>query len=79
MLSEFRGRLLSGGAENRLLGRILELFEEKQLLKAGTRQRTDSTHIASAVRDLNRLEIVGETLHHALNVLTQVDPAWLRA
>src|SRR5690606_1579174 len=28
---------------------------------------------------LNRLEVVGETLHHALNVLAQVDPEWLIA
>jgi hypothetical protein len=27
---------------------------------------------------VNRLKIVGETLHHALNVLVQVDPAWVR-
>ena len=54
-------------------------FGEKKLLKGGGRQRTDSTHIVGAVRELNRLEIVGETLHHALNVLTQVDPAWLGA
>jgi transposase len=30
------------------------------------------------VRDLNRLEIVGETLHHPLNVLAQSDPNWLQ-
>jgi len=79
VLSEFRGRLLGGGAENRLMDRMLELFEEKELLKATGRQRTDSTHIIGAVRELNRLEIVGETLHHVLSVLAQVDPAWLRA
>jgi hypothetical protein len=33
------------------------------LLTARGTQRTDSTHIVAAVRDLNRLEIVGETLH----------------
>jgi len=79
VLSEFRRRLLGGGAENRLMDWMLELFEEKELLKATGRQRTDSTHIIGAVRELNRLEIVGETLHHVLNVLAQVDPAWLRA
>jgi len=78
VLSEFRRRLLGGGAENRLMDWMLELFEEKELLKATGRQRTDSTHIIGAVRELNRLEIVGETLHHVLNVLAQVDPAWLR-
>ena len=49
--------------------------------KRCSRPRGDSVptvaHIIGAVRNLNRLEIVGETLHHALNVLAQVDPVWL--
>ncbi|MGB3544959.1 IS1182 family transposase [Rubrivirga sp.] len=77
VLSEFRARLLDGGAEDRLLGRMLELFQGRGLLAGGGRQRTDATHVVGAVRELNRLEIVGETLHAALNVLAQVAPAWL--
>lgn len=77
VLSEFRVRLLDGGAEERLLGRMLELFGERGLVEGGGRQRTDATHVVGAVRELNRLEIVGETLHAALNVLAQVAPAWL--
>lgn len=77
VLSEFRGRLLGGGAEDRLLDRMLELFEERGLVEGGGRQRTDATHVLGAVRELNRLEIVGETLHAALNVLAQVAPVWL--
>ena len=46
-------------------------------MKAGERQRTDSTHALATVRQPNRLEVVGETLHHALNVLAQIDPEWL--
>jgi hypothetical protein len=46
---------------------------------AGGRQRTDSTHILAAVRRLNRLECVGEALFHALNILAQVAPEWVRA
>ena len=57
---------------------MLKLSKDKELLKAEGRQRTDSTHIIGAVRELNRLEIVGEALRHALNVLSQVDPAGLR-
>jgi len=79
VLSEFRTRLLSGGAEERLLQALLTLCQERKWLKERGRQRTDSTHILGAVRDLNRLEIVGETLHHALNILAQVDPGWLKA
>ena len=67
VLCEFRSRLLEGSTEELLLNRMLSLFRARNLLKARGRQRTDSTHVLSAVRNLNRLEIVGETLHHALN------------
>ena len=33
----------------------------------------------AAVRALTRLEGVGETLRHTLNVLAEVAPDWLRA
>ena len=78
ILSEFRTRLIAGGAEERLLTQMLALFVGRGLLKARGTQRTDSTHIVAAVRELNRLEIVGETLHHALNMLAQIAPAWLQ-
>ncbi len=58
---------------------MLALFVERKWLKAKGKQRTDSTHVLAAVRNLNRLEIVGETLHHALNTLAQIDPVWLPA
>ena len=48
-------------------------------LKARGRQRTDSTHVLAAVRMLNRLERVGETMRAALNELAVVAPAWLQA
>ena len=57
---------------------MLDLLKERGLLRGRGRQRTDSTHILAAVRELNRLEIVGETMHHVLNVLAQVDPVWLQ-
>src|SRR5215212_737857 len=56
VLCEFRGRLLEHGAGERLLGRILDAAREGGLLKARGRQRTDSTHVLAAVRDLNRVE-----------------------
>jgi len=42
------------------------------------RQRAGSTHVLAAIRVLNRLELVGETLRHALNSLAVVAPDWLR-
>ena len=79
VLSEFRSRLLAGGAEMQLFERLLSLLREQRLLKARGKQRTDSTHVLSAVMTLNRLECVGETLRHALNVLATAVPDWLGA
>ncbi len=79
VLSEFRTRLVAGAAEQLLLETLLTQFREQGLLKARGRQRTDSTHVLAAVRALNRLERVGETLRHALNSVAAVAPDWLRA
>jgi len=78
VLSAFRGRLIAGGAERRLFTRVLQLCVQRGWLKARGRQRTDSTHVLAAVRELNRLEMVAETLRHALNVLAEAAPAWLQ-
>ncbi len=76
-LSDFRKRLIEGGAEERLLNRILEQLREQELLKGHKRQRTDSTHILAAIRPLNRLETLGETFRAALNSLAVAAPDWL--
>jgi transposase len=78
-LSEFRTRLVHGEAEYLLLETLLTLLQERHLLKARGKQRTDSTHILAAIRRLNRLELVGETVRYALNRLAIEAPAWLRA
>jgi transposase len=77
VLSEFRARLIEQDATGRLLEALLGRFKEKGLLKGKKRQRTDSTHVLSAVRDMNRLENVGETLRATLNCLASVAPEWL--
>jgi|GEM_PF-719590 len=79
VLSEFRSRLLTGDATQLLFERMLALVCERGLLKKRGRARTDSTHILAAIRTLNRLECVGETLRHALNTLATVAPDWLRS
>jgi transposase len=78
VLSEFRTRLLENGAETRLFQIMLEGFQERGLLKGRGKQRTDSTHILANVRELNRLEFVGETLRATLNALASVAPDWLK-
>ena len=79
VLSKFRARLVAGGKEMQLFDVMLAHLKTQGLLKARGRQRTDSTHILAAVRSLNRLERVGETMRHALNILAEVAPDWLRA
>jgi transposase len=79
VLSEFRQRLLAHEAGQRLLDEMLHVFRAKGYVKARGQQRTDSTHVLAAVRELNRLENVGTTLRHALNSLATVVPDWLYA
>ncbi len=74
---EFRARLLGGGQDQRPLEIMLERLGECGLVKARGKQRTDSTHVLAAIRTLNRLEFVGETLRAALHALAQSAPAWL--
>jgi transposase len=78
VLSEFRQRLVQGSAETQLLGILLVRFKEAGHLKPRGRQRTDSTHVLAAVRGVNRLVLLGETLRHALNVLAVSAPEWLK-
>lgn len=78
VLSRFRNRLIKGDAEHLLLDAMLELCKTEGLVKRGGTARTDSTHILANARDLSRLEFVGETLRHALNEISKVQPAWLR-
>ena len=79
ILSDFRARLIEGEAEQQLLDNLLVHFKARGWLKARGRQRTDSTHVLAAIRALNRLECVGETLRHTLNCLAEVAPEWVRA
>jgi transposase len=77
-LSEFRTRLVEGSLEHPLLDQLLERGGERGWLKTCGRQRTDSTHVLGAVRALNQLELVGETLRATLHVLATVAPEWLQ-
>ncbi len=77
VLSEFRVRLLKGGAEHLLLEKLLAEGKERGLLKARGRQRTDSTHVLAAVKATGRLECIGETMRATLNVLAVAAPEWL--
>ena len=76
VLSEFRTRLVSANEERLVFERLLALCDEKGWVKARGRQRTDSTHVLSAIRAVTRLECAGETLRAALNALAVAAPEW---
>jgi transposase len=77
ILSEFRTRLITAGAEQKLLDTLIHRLRESGLLKTHKRQRTDSTHVLGAIRTLNRLETLGEGMRFTLNSLATVAPEWL--
>ena len=79
LLADFRRRVLAAGLEETFLDEILRRAQALGVLKARGRQRTDSTRILAAIRTLNRLESVGETLRHTLNELSRAAPDWLRS
>lgn len=77
LLSAFRTRLVEHQAETLLLDRLLEVCKQHGWLKAGGKQRTDSTHVLARVRSLSNLECVGETLRTALDELAALAPDWV--
>ena len=79
VLSAFRERLLDNGRQSLLFDRVIELLRDKKLLKERGKQRTDSTHVLAAIRVMNRLELVSETMRAALNELATAASLWLTA
>lgn len=77
VLSRFRQRIIEGGEERKLLDNMLAHFMEQGWLKT-KEQRTDATHVIGAIRGMNRLEVVGETMRAALSALAVIAPNWLR-
>ena len=77
-LSRFRQRLIENEEEREILERVLACLAEKGLVKKESEQRTDATHVLAVTRELNRLELVAETMRHALEAVAKIDGAWLR-
>jgi len=78
LLCEFRERLLAHQAEQRVFEHLVNQLQQRGWIKKRGIQRTDSTHVLAAVRRLNRLELLGETLRAALNAVAKEDPDWLK-
>jgi hypothetical protein len=77
VLAEFRARVADAGLEQVALDALLARLAAGGLVKAGGKQRTDSTHVVAAVAALNRLELAGESVRAALEALAAAHPAWL--
>ena len=77
VLSEFRGRVAGAGLERVALDALLAKLAMAGLVKAGGKQRTDSTHVVAAVAALGRLELAGESVRAALEALAAAHPGWL--
>ena len=79
VLSEFRSRVVAHGLEEHVLDALLERLASEHLVAAGGKQRTDSTHVISAVRDLNSVELIGESVRACLEAVAAAAPDWLAA
>lgn len=79
VLSEFRDRLLAADQGPALLTQLLQVCRARGLVQARGKQRTDATHVLAAIRTLNRLECLGQTVAHTLHQLLCDAPAWARA
>ncbi len=79
VMSEFRSRLVEGGAEQALLDAVLTLARERNLLSGDGPQRADATHVLAVVRARDELGCVAKTMRRALESLVVAAPDWLRA
>jgi len=72
-LSNFRERLSSHGKESLIFDQLLKKIESLGFLKKYKQQRTDSTHVLAAIRQLSRLENLNEGLRVALKAIEKAD------
>jgi transposase len=77
VLSEFRARVAGHGMEEAALDALVAKLAGEGLVKAGGKQRTDSTHVIAAVRALHTIELAGESVRAALEALAAACPGWL--
>jgi len=77
VLAEFRAKVAQAGLEQVALDALLARLAGDGLVKAGGKQRTDSTHVIAAVAALNRLELAGEAVRAVVEALATARPDWL--
>jgi transposase len=77
VLAEFRGKAAGAGLEQVALDALLVRLVSAGLVRAGWKQRTDSTHVVAAVAALNRLELAGESVRAAVEAVAAAHPDWV--
>ena len=77
VLADFRDRLAQDDRADRLLDLALARLKDAGLVRERTTQRTDSTHVLAAVRELTRLELVTEAVRAALEEIAGTAPQLL--
>ena len=78
VLCEFRDRLVRHQAESRVFEQLLERLKADGLVVGRGKQRTDALAVIGAVRRLNRLELVIETLRVTLMAIEATEAAWFQ-
>jgi len=76
-LCYFRRRLLEHAQERLVFEQILGKIQALGFITKRGKQRTDSTAVLGAVRQLSALETVTETLRLAVRARAQAAPAWV--
>jgi len=76
-LCNFRKRLLGQGQESMVFEHLLDYLRERGLVRAGGKQRTDTTHILGAVKQLGDIEVIGEGVRLAISELMSTDAKWV--
>ena len=77
VLCELRQRLIDHKATRRIFDAFLQRLQAKGWLSGRPTQRTDSLAVFGAIGQLNRLELVRETLRLTLEAIARVDALWL--
>src|SRR5262249_57244381 len=72
-------RIVANSLESRVLDLLVARLVELGLLKARGKQRTDSSHVLAAVRQLNQVELVGESVRACVEALAAAAPDWVRS
>lgn len=74
ILSKFRQQLAAAKDEKQLLNHLRVCRQDHKWRKAGDKQRTGPMQVLARVRDVNRLECMGEAIRFTLTAWSRSSP-----